>query len=66
MRAVVVLNTITPSDPKIRQEKLEPFKAQLLTHYRDDLLMAYLNALHIRHPVKINKAAITALFAPQG
>ncbi len=63
--AVVVMNTIIPPTEKVKQEKMASFKEALLKHYKSDVLTAYVNALHIRYPVTINKGAIQALFAPQ-
>lgn len=61
--AVVVLNKILPPEEKVKEEKMDSFKEILLKHYQNDLLMAYLNALHVRYPVKFNSKAIQALFA---
>lgn len=61
--AVVVLNNVIPPVQKIKEEKIADFKEKLLEHYRNDLLNGYLNALRVRYPVKINKAAIKALFS---
>jgi peptidyl-prolyl cis-trans isomerase D len=60
--AVVVLNKIIPPDPKVREEKIASFKESLLKHYQNDLLTSYVNALHVRYPVKINNSAIKALY----
>ncbi|MBI2706864.1 MAG: SurA N-terminal domain-containing protein [Proteobacteria bacterium] len=62
---VVVMNTIIPPNEKTREDKMASFQEALLKQYKDDVLMAYLNALRIRYPVKVNKGAIQALFAPQ-
>lgn len=62
--AIVVLNNIVPVDAKIKEEKMAEFKEVLLNHYRKDIMLAYLNALKIRYPVRINSAAIKALFSP--
>jgi len=59
---VVVLNKIIPPSQKVKDEKTAPFKETLIQHYKEDLLMAYLNALRVRYPVKANKGAMKALF----
>ncbi len=61
--AVVVLNTIIPPDEKVKEEKMTTFKEALLQQYQSDLLMAYLNSLRIRYPVKVNGNGIKALFS---
>ena len=61
--AVVRLNAIIPPKAKVKEEKMDSFKEGLLKQYKGDLLMAYLNALRIRYPVKINKNVIEGLFA---
>ncbi len=61
--AVVTLNTIIPPQAKIKKEKMESFKEDLLKQYQGDLVMAYLNALRIRYPVKVYKDMIMSLFA---
>ncbi|MBY0501480.1 MAG: SurA N-terminal domain-containing protein [Alphaproteobacteria bacterium] len=61
--ALVVLNTVIPPDPKVKEEKLDSFKETLLKAYQSDLLIAYLNALRIRYPVKVNSEAMKALFS---
>jgi hypothetical protein len=61
--AVVILNNVIPPVQKIKEEKMADFKEKLLEHYRNDLLNGYLNALRVRYPVKINQAAIKALFS---
>ncbi len=60
--AVVVLNTIIPTTQKIKEEKMADFKEKLLKQYQNDLVLGYLNALRVRYPVKINPAALKALF----
>ncbi len=62
--AVIVLNTIIPPTKEMKQEKIASFKELMLKQYRNDLLTAYLNALKIRYPVKLNQAAFAA-FAGQ-
>jgi len=58
--AVVVMNTIIPPKPGVKEEKMAAFKENLLRQYKNDLLTAYVNALKVRYPVKINGAAIAA------
>lgn len=61
--AVVVLNTIIPPDEKVKEEKMGTFKEALLQQYQSDLLIAYLNSLRIRYPVKVNSNGIKTLFS---
>lgn len=60
---VAVLNKIIPPDQKTKEEKMASFKDSLLKQYQSDLLHAYLKALQIRYPVKVNKKAMNALFS---
>ncbi len=60
---IVVLNTIIPPTPKIKEEKMASFKKKLLENYQNDLVIGYLNALRVRYPVKVNRAALKALFS---
>lgn len=62
--AVVVMNTILPPEAGVKEEKMASFKELILKQYKSDLLSAYLNALRIRYPVKINQEAFAA-FAGQ-
>lgn len=62
--AVVVLNKIIPPTAKIKEDKMASFKRNQLKRYQSDLLTSYINALRIRYPVKINKAAIQSLHTP--
>ena len=39
------------------------FKRALFSHYQNDLLLAYTNALRVRYPVKFNNKAIKTLFS---
>ena len=61
--AVVILNKIIPPTLQVKEEKMASFKKKLLENYRDDLVRGYINALRIRYPVKINRAALKALFS---
>lgn len=60
--AVVVLNTIIPPTSNVIEKEMPTFKKTLLEHYKNDLLMGYINALRIRYPVKVNTGAIKSLF----
>lgn len=59
---VVTLNQVISPSEKVKQENLADFKEKLLTQYKNDLFLGYVNALRVRYPVKINSAAIKALF----
>ena len=61
--AVVLLNTVIPPTAKIKEEKMASFKENILENYKNDLVIGYLNALRIRYPVKVNSAALKALFS---
>lgn len=61
--AVVTLSAIIPPGIKVKKERMGAFKEALLKQYQGDLVMAYLNALRIRYPVKIHKDVIASLFA---
>ncbi len=56
--AVVVLNKIIPPAPGVKDEKMGDFKTLILNQYKNDIVIAYLNALRIRYPVKINREAL--------
>ncbi|MBX9621785.1 MAG: SurA N-terminal domain-containing protein [Alphaproteobacteria bacterium] len=59
---VVTLNRITSPTGQVKEKNLAGFKEKILEHYKNDLFLGYVNALRIRYPVKINSAAIKALF----
>jgi len=61
--AVVVLKKIIPAPSAIKDEKFTAFKEKLLKQYQNDLVMAYLNALRVRYPVKYNSKAIQTLIS---
>jgi peptidyl-prolyl cis-trans isomerase D len=61
--AVVILNKIIPPTLQVKEEKMASFKKKILEKYRDDLVQGYINALRIRYPVKVNRAALKALFS---
>jgi peptidyl-prolyl cis-trans isomerase D len=60
---MAVLNTIIPPEQKMWDEKMASFKDALLKQYQSDLLQAYLNALKVQYPVKVNSKAMKALFS---
>jgi peptidyl-prolyl cis-trans isomerase D len=60
--AVVTLNQITSPTAQVKEKNLEGFKEKLLEQYKNDLFLGYVNALRVRYPVKVNPAAIKALF----
>ena len=60
--AIVCLTNITPPDAENREKSLASFRDILLTQYKTDTLMAYVNALRVRYPVKINTDALQALY----
>lgn len=60
--AVVVLNKIIPPQEDVKGEKMASFKEILLKSYQSDLLVAYVNALQVRYPVKVYDHVIKALF----
>ncbi|MBL8677442.1 MAG: peptidyl-prolyl cis-trans isomerase, partial [Alphaproteobacteria bacterium] len=62
---VITLNQVILPSEKTKQENLVGFKEKLLEQYKNDLFLGYVNALRVRYPVKINSAAIKALF-PEG
>lgn len=64
--AVVVLNSITPPTAQVREDKIQAFRDAVSQAYKEDVLIAYLNALRVRYPIKINQTTLQALFAPQG
>ncbi len=61
--AVVTLNKIIPPTPKVKEEKMVSFKEKILEQYQNDLVLGYVNALRVRYPVKINRAAVKELFS---
>lgn len=60
--AVVTLNQITSPTAQVKEKNLTSFKEKLLEQYKNDLFFGYINALRVRYPVKVNPAAIKALF----
>jgi hypothetical protein len=59
---VIVLKKIIPPSQKVKSDKMDDFHKQLLNRYKDDLLVAYINALRVRFPVKLNRALLEAAF----
>jgi parvulin-like peptidyl-prolyl isomerase len=59
---VVTLNQITSPTAQVKEKNLAGFKEKLLEQYKNDLFLGYVNALRVRYPVKVNPAAINALF----
>lgn len=60
---VVTLNHITSPTAQVKEENLAGFEEKLLEQYKNDFFLGYVNALRIRYPVKVNSAAIKALFS---